>query len=135
MVGEEALTVRRQEDIIRRAVEAARAKGIWVTPGPVFDTSTLTSEGLPVRCDVTGAVLLLMGWNSLASGWLKAFCTFLDVDVFWLWRFWMGMDRDYQVQAWNEPDKEWVDDEVSGWARKLGRELFKTSDPGVPLSP
>ena len=127
----------KQEDILRQAIQAARERGIVITRGATFDWTQPGPQGIPVRaevassCDATGAVVLFMGWPGLSPGWLQAVCEFMDVDAFWFWRFWLGWNRNYQVQVWVDDAKlpgkgRWIDDEVCHFARRLARELLRT---------
>lgn len=122
-----------QEEVLREAIEKARGRGIVVNTGAIFDWTEPGPDGVPIRnrseapssCDATGAVLLMMGRPGLTPGWMKALCDYMQVDGFWLWRFWMGWNRNYQVQVLvREGDKErWADDEVSHFGRRLAKEL------------
>lgn len=113
--------------LILQALQRARGLGIRVAPGPMVHWS---KDRQPIACDATGALALEIGVavdGRLTSGWLASLCGYLDVDTFWLWRFWMGLDRDFQVQVWVQTSTEsgeWVDDKISGWARRLAREVY-----------
>lgn len=110
----------RQEPHIRRAIADARADGLSIVRGggAAFTNGPNGTEAV----DATGAVLYSCGVYSLDRGWLAVLCDALDVDSFWLWRFWMGWDRDTALTRIDDDGREHVDD-VSTWARKLGREL------------
>lgn len=125
----------KQETILRSAIQAAKRKGIRIGRGPAFTWSKAGRSRPPEVVDATGAVLIEMGWLQLGPGWLKAFCAYLGVDGFWLWRFWMGWDRGYQVQSWDEGNKLWVDDEVSHFAKRLAREMVDENRGSVVPQP
>jgi hypothetical protein len=110
----------KQEKQIRQAIEAARADGLRIIRGGGA-AFTNGQNGIEA-CDATGAVLYSLGVYSLDRGWLAVLCDALDVDSFWMWRFWMGWDRDTVLTRIDDDGREHADD-VSAWARKLGREL------------
>lgn len=57
-------------------------------------------------------------------GLVEAACKTLDVDAFWLYRFWMGFDRGFLIRVINDKDQESRDD-VSEWGIALAKELFR----------
>ncbi len=141
----------RQEEEIRLAVRSICGGGscISLRRGPmfVFDRREIPgpfSGVFVVRSvDITGAMLwwAIMGmrginpatwlehaewWGDIPRGWIDVICDHFDVTSFWLWRFWMGVDRDHQIQI--DTGKDLVDDEVCKWARRLGRELYSQGD-------
>jgi hypothetical protein len=58
-------------------------------------------------------------------GLIQAACRLLDVDHAWLYRFWMGYDRQYQILFTDEEKKTSTKDDVSEFGINLGRELFR----------
>ena len=99
----------KQEDLIREACIWAAEHGYQIRRGCLFDWTKPGEDGIPVRseqptaCDATGAVLLKNGLGEKFSkegmykGWVADLCKILDVDGFWLYRFWMGFDRNFQI--------------------------------------
>jgi hypothetical protein len=81
---------------IREACRWAKTNGhTLLRGGPWFDFTTA-----PWGCDALGAVLLQEKLVTMAAGpgGLTALAkATLDVDSFWLRRFWLGWDRGYQV--------------------------------------
>lgn len=62
------------------------------------------------------------------TGWLKELCNVLDVDSFWLWRFWMGWDRNFQILVENTAKgghTTFSRDEVARLGIKLAKEYAK----------
>lgn len=83
-----------------------------------------------IACDATGAILLENKSTLLhfEPGWMKELCKFLDVDSFWLWRFWMGWDRNFQVLVENTSKgghTTFSRDEVARLGIKLAKEYAK----------
>lgn len=97
------------EDRIVEAIEAARARGIHIIRGPVFDWTTpgdwYAHRELPYACNAVGAILLFLGKERLVSpdfpyfapGWHKLVEEHLEVGSFWLWRFGAGFNGGYQI--------------------------------------
>lgn len=94
-------------------------KGIWFR----LDSSYKVTES-----DIIGALLLSNGLdlsniNFSKPGFLAKAQELLEVDYFWLYRFFMGFDSGYQILI-KEKDKE-IKDEVSFYGICLAKELFK----------
>ena len=111
---------------IREACLWAKANGHKLLSGGAWYDFTTTPWG----CDALGALLLQQklvtkpnGPEGL-SGLVKAT---LDVDDFWLRRFWLGWDRGYQVMITkSEKDKEIESkDDVSAFGISLRKEMSK----------
>lgn len=83
----------KQEDHLRSCIEQVK---IPIVRGPLF---VFGKDDIIQSCDAIGAVLLIEKSSKLhfEPGWLKEVTQLLDVDSFWLWRFWMGWDRGFQV--------------------------------------
>lgn len=75
-----------------KAIEFCKERGIQITNIELFDW-TNSKNGLPSSCDPTGAILVQAGLAApyFPQGWLKNLCTLLEVDSFWLIRFWQGL--------------------------------------------
>ncbi len=61
-------------------------------------------------------------------GLMQAACELLNVDAGWLWRFWMGFDRGYQVTIVTEEkgkERKESPDEVSAFGLALHREVLR----------
>lgn len=55
-------------------------------------------------------------------GFIKLICQILGVDAFWIRKFWLGFDRQYQILILDENEKEIGQDDVS----KFGIHVFKS---------
>lgn len=110
---------------IREACLKAKARGIELKPGPWFDMS----RGEVVSCCAIGAVLLAnnvpLNPTTDRPGYVKAACELLEVTPQWLYRFWMGFDRGYQIMVTGKDDKEFPDD-TSSFGIQLRKELLST---------
>jgi len=82
--------------VITDACEFVMTQGIYVKPGAWFEFS----GDIIVSCDALGAVLIHQNLipksfnpKNIAScanpGFVEAICKTLDVDTFWLRRFWI----------------------------------------------
>lgn len=85
--------------IIRDACRTVQQLGVQLRSGPWFEF-----EGdKVVSCCAVGAVLLASGVDvkpsdqSTGRGYLAEACRMLEVNNMWLYRFWMGFDRGYQI--------------------------------------
>ena len=96
------------EDRIVEAILAAKARGVLIVRGPVFDWvhPDRVPRELPYACNAIGAVLLALGKEQLVSpdvyvgfvpGWRKVIEEYLGVNDFWLWRFGSGFDQGNQI--------------------------------------
>ncbi len=99
------------EDRIIEAIRAALKRGIHLTRGPVFDWCTpgnwrAPRRALPYSCNAIGAILLFLGkeqlvgpdvYTGFAPGWHKVIENYLEVNMFWTWRFCAGFDGGYQI--------------------------------------
>jgi hypothetical protein len=115
-------------EAIRTACERAKEKGLRIHQGPWFEWS----GGKVVGCCAIGAVLLEAGKinpegepdleTSVNPGYVKAACQTLGVNASWLYRFWMGFDRGYQIMLIDDKEKESKDD-ISAFGIQLRREF------------
>lgn len=120
----------KQEFIFAQAIESAASEGIKIRRGASFDwtqyvqgSSTPIETNTPTSVNATGAVLWVNGREECIgqSNQIKILCNLLDVDTWWLYRFWMGFDRNYLVQIMDHEMKIIGQDEIS----KLGISLAK----------
>lgn len=117
--------------LLRESCEFVRAKGIRIIRGGAwFEWSTTTILG----ADPIGAALIAQGKlpagldpllpeTMVRPGLVQASCELLAVDPMWLYRFWMGYDRNFQIMAISEKGQE-SKDEVSEFGIAMSRELF-----------
>ena len=92
------------------------------------------AEGNAVAADIIGAMLLMhnevppgIGLDNarlVNPGFSAKAAEILEVDRVWMYRFYMGYDRGYQIMIINEKDKESKDD-VAAYGITLSKELFK----------
>jgi hypothetical protein len=61
-------------------------------------------------------------------GFIAAARTLLGVDHFWLYRFWMGFDRGFQILVYSDDDKTPSRDDISEFGIALYRELFRSGE-------
>jgi hypothetical protein len=55
--------------------------------------------------------------------------TLLGVDHFWLYRFWMGYDRGFQIMIYPDDEKKTPSkDDISEFGIALHRELFRSGE-------
>lgn len=117
--------------MIREACAEITRRGVKIHKGAWFEWNGTEIVGT----DPIGAVLLVHnampeGLDPLTPatlvrpGLLKAACKVLDVDGFWLYRFFMGFDRNFLIKRVDDNDVE-TKDEVSEWGIALARELFR----------
>ncbi len=110
------------ESKIKSAIQYAHSKHIKVAPGIWFE---FNESRQVIRCGPLGALLLQHNCNldvDLARpGFCDKVCEILEVDMFWLRRFWLGFDRNYQVLI--ETEKKETKDEVSAFGIELRKEL------------
>jgi hypothetical protein len=126
---------------IREACYWAKANGHRLLSGGAWFDFTLTPWG----CDALGALLLqarargqyrslgdlVSPANPTCRGLSTLVRSMLDVDNFWLRRFWLGWDRGYQVKIIRLDDR--VDghkeieskDDVSAFGIALWKEMQK----------
>ena len=92
-----------------------------------------------IGADPIGAAILVAGKlppgldpknaeTMVRPGLMEAACELLGVDAGWLWRFWMGYDRGYQVMiVTEEKGKERKEslDEVSAFGISFHREVSR----------
>jgi hypothetical protein len=111
---------------IRQACEKIQAQGIKICRGPWY---TFSADRLVQECCAMGAVLLVAEVpypeDLVKPGFLKEACRILEVDAFWMQRFWMGWDRGHQVKFYSEKNGKTYesDDEVSAFGISLAREF------------
>ncbi len=108
---------------IREACLAMKAKGIRLTRGPWFEFS---GDNI-VACCAIGAVLVEAGVAQRAEdlsrpGYTRRACELLGVNPWWLYRFWMGFDRDFQIMFEDAEDRK-TEDDVSAFGIRLRKEL------------
>lgn len=107
---------------VREACLWAKAAGHPLLRGCWFD---FTRE--PWGCDPLGALLLQHGHVTGPAehlgqpGYSALVRTLLEVDNFWLRRFWLGWDRGYQVLLVTDDAES--KDSVSTWAIALCKEF------------
>lgn len=137
-----------REKLICDAIEAAKAQGIIIWPGAVFDWTDrpdalifegfkmpVSSGALPSACSAFGAIQLLLGRtrDNGPEGFHKKECDYLGVGLYWLYRFHMGFDRGQQLvyKAKNKKDKL-VDKkcDVSKLGLKLRKRYVNTHEHG-----
>lgn len=59
-------------------------------------------------------------------GLVRVACELLDIDHGWLYRFWMGYDRGYQILFYSDEErKNATKDDVSAFGISMRKELFK----------
>jgi hypothetical protein len=118
--------------ILREACVAMPARGIKLIRGGAW--YEWDSEPKIIAADATGALILYHdklptdhkppNLDGMAHSKLgEVVQEILGVDRFWLYRFWMGYDRGYQILAVNDKDEESKDD-VSEFGISFARELF-----------
>ena len=112
-------------DEISEACAKAKARGLRLCRGGPW----LTREGGKLTgVDPIVAVLLEQGniteEDPIGPGRLAAACSYLQVNEFWLYRFWIGWDQDFQIRftVLDKNKKETVVlDAVSQFGIALGR--------------
>lgn len=115
---------------IRAACTEAKAKGVKIAKAFWFE---LDANSQVIGCDPIGAVLLRHNKVSFSNplnveslskpGFIKEACLLLDVDPGWLYRFWMGYDRNYQIWFTTDDKKE-IKDDVSSYGISMAKELL-----------
>lgn len=127
------------DEKIRSAILDTQAKGIKLIQGAWFH---FEAEGKLVACDALGS--LIISHNRLPEsacepgllrkpGFSRIVQEILGVDAFWLYRFNMGFDRNYQILIEHEdgggcngPLKKWsTKEDVSEYGIKLRKEFVK----------
>lgn len=118
--------------LIREACETVQKQGLTIAKGGAW---LVFVEQKIVACDPIAAALIannkLPALNSYDvnimsnPGLVQIACDFLEIDRAWLYRFWMGFDRVYQIIFINDKEKNETKDEVSAFGILLRRELFK----------
>jgi hypothetical protein len=86
------------------ACEEMIKRGLTICHGGAYFE---VKNGKFISCDPIVAALIVnnkmpeLDFNDLElmskPGIVAAACEFLEVDAFWLYRFWMGYDRGYQI--------------------------------------
>lgn len=126
-----------REKLIRDALDAAKAKGIKIWPGAVFDWTDKPfhlkeekfrvpgpSGDLPSACSAIGALELVLGRSAPGEkGYTKKVCDYLDVGGYWLYRFHLGFDRGRQLTYKVKVDKKLVEKQCE--VSRLGIRLRK----------
>ncbi len=59
-------------------------------------------------------------------GFIKAACEILKVDPSWIYRFFMGYDRSYQIMIVQEKEKKETKDDVSNYGISLYKEFVSS---------
>jgi hypothetical protein len=119
--------------LIREACAFVRENGYQIIRGGAW--FEWDSEKI-LACDPIGAVLIYKGAvpkeldpkrpeTLVNPGLMEAARDVLDVDHFWLYRFWMGFDRGFQIKVTNEKSDTETKDEISESGIALARELFQ----------
>lgn len=107
--------------LIRIACLVARSKGIRLVQGPWFEFE----DEQVVACCAIGAVLLERGVTRAPDlsrpGYAQLACETLDVDPFWLYRFWMGYGQNFQIMLVHE--KSETKEEISALGIQVWRDL------------
>ena len=135
-----------REKLICEALDAAIAQGIKIWPGTCFDWTDRpagvifkkfvvpnNSGALPSTCNAIGAMELLLGRTTKNPiGFTEKVCEYLKVGTYWLYRFHIGFDRNYQLVNKTEDKKKKgktinKDDEVCKLGLKLRKRYIKTS--------
>lgn len=120
----------KQEFIFIKAIESVASEGIKIRRGACFDwtqyiqgSPTPIKTNTPTSVNATGAVLWFNKREECIgqANELKLLCNLLDVDTWWLYRFWMGFDRNFLIQIMDDDNKIIGQDEIS----KLGISLAK----------
>ncbi|MFA5387348.1 MAG: hypothetical protein WC322_03040 [Candidatus Paceibacterota bacterium] len=125
------------EETVLDALKWAKANGVRIIRGPVFDfcdysdyPSVTLIKGLPA-CGAIGAVLLKAGLHGLcypdfSPTWEKKLLELLNTDRTWVWRFDHGWNRgnclNFEVTKKGETKPTTVYDEVSRLGNKLAKE-------------
>lgn len=124
------------ERLVTEAIQAAQARGIKIVRGAVFnwcDPQDPYKKSIPPsECNAIGAVLLALGKEQLLIDgfppkWLDCVKAHLDVDDFWVWRFYHGFDRGNCLTfTYTKDGKDYESkDDVSCLGDRLARKLFK----------
>lgn len=122
--------------MLREACAAMPARGITIVHGGAW--YEWDSEKI-IGADPIGAAILHNGKlpegldpknpeTMVRPGLMQAACELLGVDAGWLWRFWMGYDRGYQVMIVTEEkgkERKETPDEVSAFGIAFLRETRK----------
>lgn len=111
--------------IIRNSCNFVLDKGIVLHQGAWFDSE----NGKVSSCCAIGAVLLANGIAVSETpqfpGYVRAACKILGVNSQWLYRFWMGFDRGYQIRILSEDGKTETFDDISGLGIQIRKEFLK----------
>lgn len=112
---------------LREACALVKSQGIKIVRGPWF-----VYEGDKiVACCATGAVLIANNKVSVkptdlsSPGFMKMACEILGIDGRWLYRFFMGFDRGYQVTLILEDKESKKKTEVKDDVSEFGIQLWK----------
>jgi hypothetical protein len=116
--------------LLREACAAMPARGIEVIRGGpwyVWDSEKI------VGADPIGAAILMAGKlppglttnpeSLVRPGLVQAACELLNVDPMWLYRFWMGYDRRFQIMVISKDQES--RDEVSEFGIFFAKEIFR----------
>lgn len=120
--------------VLRESCNSVRSSGIPILRGgPWFDWNGSGYDGVdPVFAALLAKQKLPAGWNPSAldtmvrPGIVPAACELLDVDPMWLYRFFMGYDRNYQIMitVGEGAEKRTFKDEVAEFGMQFAKELF-----------
>lgn len=120
--------------LLRESCDEMAARGIAIVHGGawyIWESDRITGA------DPIGATILAQGKlpegldpnkpeTLVRPGLMQVACELLGVDAGWLWRFWMGYDRNYQVTivtGEGQARKETAD-EVSAFGIAFRREVL-----------
>lgn len=126
----------KQEFIFTKAIEFAVSEGIKIRRGVCFDwTQYIQGSPIPITTyiptsvNATGAVLWFNKKEECFGqfGEIKTLCNLLDVDTWWLYRFWMGFDRNFLIQIMDDDNKIIGQDEISKLGMSLAKKYVKKS--------
>ncbi len=123
--------------MLREACAAMPARGIKIACGGAW--YEWDAEKM-IAADPIGAAIVVAGKlpagidpkkpeTLVRPGLIEAACDLLGVDPMWLYRFWMGYDRNYQVMiitADKGKDIKESQDEVSAFGIAFRREVFRS---------
>ena len=120
------------EEIIRSAIKEMAGRGIKICHGGAWmefeGNKIIAVDPIAAVIIVNNKMPILDSIDKLSMpGLLQLAVNFLEVDSFWLYKFWMGFDREFQIMFFVERKgkiiKETKDD-VSEFGITLTKEIF-----------
>jgi hypothetical protein len=121
-------------ELIRESCAHCRQRGINIVrggPWMVFEGTAIISVD-PIAAVIIDqgrlpeAIDPLSPETLVRPGLIAIACELLGVDHAWLYRFWMGYDRSYQILFYKDEDrKESTKDDVSAFGIAMRKELFQ----------